>query len=258
MSFFLIFNDAGLEATAVSSSTVASDYDEMDLISGPRNRIIQSSKATTFQFDYETPGTGSGTTDADCMVIARADLLLGDLTNIRVDIDKGSGITTHSTITAATLSANLVGYKGTDYVGTFTEDIANTWRLQVNNASSSVIGLSKVYFSNRFSFNKSPKASIWRNIPETDRLISTTPSRHLPYRCEAEIELSWRNLSKAKLQSFLGIDQLLNWPLFLWDSTQAIWSYELEHVILTSYRYLAVGQDQYDLECTFRRLEHYE
>lgn len=255
MSGFLFLpNTLGASAdTCDSSGTTATGYDKLDVISGPRSAMHLVEPSTSHTIGYTLSGQS-----CSHAVLMRADLFKNSLNPTSVAIEKEStGWSTVSTTSVA--SMDLVGPYGQDWIKSLSEN-ADGFRLSFASSSSQAHKYSKVFFSNAVDLGDEPDidpAPKWEDIRETDRYYVPLGG-YFPYETEKRITLTWRNLSKSTLNTFLSIPRLLEWPLVLYDENGFLWPWKAEHVLIEDYSALYKAPDKIDLEVKLRRLKHYD
>lgn len=255
MSGFLFLpNTIGSVAdTCDSSSTTETNYDKNDCISGPRSAMHLVQAGTSHSIGY----TIASQTISHAVLI-RADLFKNSLYGTSVAVQKeSSGWSTLNTTNVGDM--DLIGPYSQDWVKAVSQT-ADGFRLLFSSSSSQAHKYAKVYFSNSVDLGNEPEsdpAPKWEDIRANDRYY-TPLGGYFPYETEKRITLTWRNVDKNTLQTFLNIPRLLEWPLVLYDANGYIWPWKLEHVLLEDYQARFKRPDKIDLEVRCRRLKHYE
>ena len=260
MSFLFLCNHVGDRATALAatSTSTASGFDAYDVISGPRSTRWRSNPDTG-STSFLTYALSSNFT-ADYCVIARADWLLtadGKKLNL-VDRDSGgTGYNISPNYNPVTAS-DLVGIRSQDLVTSFTATHLRGYGIRTqNNGGNEASQISKLYFSSSLSIGSPERGAQWEAIRYEDRMF--TPQKgDLPYETEARISLTFRHLTVSQIESFRELPQLLNWPLFIYDSDAYVWPHKLEHVVIEDWTEVRRGVAVWELTVNARRLKHYD
>jgi len=237
--------------------TVTDDY--RNLIAGPRSTFFSMPASTTDQgMGYAHQGTNNTPTH---IVVARADKLLTS-TGMRL---RGAQRASGGTWTvlgpdlAPITSSDLTGIRGQDYVVAVSPSSLQGVGIIVNpHPSGTASGqISKLFGATSFTFGNEPTAGA-----TFDSLPIGTYSQPLrciePYEVEQRFSLVWPLIDASYVTSFLALPQIFRWPIFLYDDTQSIFQWKLEHVIIEGYKVLVHEKDRVSIEVTFARLRHYE
>ncbi len=124
----------------------------------------------------------------------------------------------------------------------------------VDTSAQEAVMFSKLMFGAAFDFGVNPQAG-----PTLKKIrAKVRPLRGFGlYATEAEFKLTWRNITKAKMQAFEALP--LHWPLFIYDSDASIIKHKLEHVIIAQpWNRVRRGANLFDITTNFLRLRHYE
>lgn len=267
MALRLLPNSAGNTATTADTTGVGSTktgYDVKDLITGPRSRMYWCGSTSG---THTTRYSHSSALDYDHVVIARADLLANNETAVKLVISDfgSSNVKTYDPLATSDLIGIDVAGRGYgqdlvyDNVTSRGFSIVNVSTEKSSGGDDMSRKYSKVYFSEAFHFGKEPTTSPapnWQPVSDSDRMFR--PYRgNFEYDTEAVITLTWRKITQAKLDAFKALPQILNWPLFLYDTTGDVWEHQLEHVLVQTWQEVYVRPGYFDLSITFRRLAHY-
>jgi len=273
----LLWNTVGAVATTntVTGGTVISSHNAEYLFYGDRSKVTRTdSQAGDVSFGYEV---SSGSFSWDHMVVTNADRTANNKTTsaIKVEQDVGAGYVTVSGSTVAPFqNSDLVGIDlwgighGQDYVFTPASEQTGvegvrfvTYKNSGGDDMAREVG--KVFFCDSFDFGTEPLIDPepeWEDIPESDKIFKPRQG-YVSYPTTKRTTLTWKHLSSATVTSFLAIDNLLAWPLFLYDSSQYLFQHKLEHVIIERISEKcepnAIANQNIELEITFRRLKHY-
>lgn len=115
---------------------------------------------------------------------------------------------------------------------------------------------SKLYAGGAFAFGVPPQ----RNIEYVDlppKSYVTTLQGTMPYEVERTFSLTFDGVTQSEYTQFLLYDAFTT-PFFLYDSTGDLWSWQLEHVILSGMTATMNAIDDYTLTMTFNRLRTYD
>lgn len=269
--FKFLCNTIGDDCSSVTylTSAVASGYDGNDVISGQRNYRVRgvpqtlsgSGYSNTFSIRYN----GSGCSAIDHMVCTDYDLNLPDPATNGFSLQYNDG-SWHTIAQEQPISSTLLGVHGTDLLQAFSPvTIAGAYTFYLSNwvarpYTNRAAEFGKIYFSKGFDFGHNPNLTprpAWKILTGDTSVFARPLRSSLDYEVEAQLSLTWENVTRAKAEEFKALPQLLNWPLFLYDSSGDLWNWKLEHVILDRYRETIVGDDLHNLEMTFYRLKHY-
>lgn len=266
MSFYLLPNTLGDLAYGAGGNAVpglATGYSGADGITGPRSTRVR------FQAYLGARNYGyfhsAATFSATHMVIARADWLITK-TGARV---RPLECTDDSPISYAVVAgsdfnpltaASLIGVRSQDLV--MATPITNQYGggFQWTSTATEAEQYSKLYVSNAFDFGASPDIKPfpeWQVFPETEKRYFTPQRGTMPYQIEAQISLTWRNVTRAKMDAFRALPRLLEWPIFLYDDAGDYWSWKLEHVLISDWEETLTQYDLSDITIRFVRLKHY-
>jgi len=261
----ILTNTAGENATVANyvDGATASGYDDYDLISGPRNRSGRSQASTghiSFAYAFGVD------VEADHMVVARADKML-TLSSLDMVIRERNSSNVWADVSSTALSpiqeSHLIGIHEQDYVKQFTPTVQRGYALRVktNSADAEALMLSKLYFAKGFSFGVEPEKPLQEDdLTEIEEILP--PGGKLPYAIEKRITLIFKSVTRAKVDEFLALPQIFNWPFFLYDDTAsdiALWQHRLEHVVVESCRETWQRRSDvnlWDIELTLGRLAH--
>lgn len=202
------------------------------------------------------------TSDVACdhMVVARADKLL---TKNQMDVafrQRSSGGVWSDLGTAydPLTSADLIGIRSQDLVRSVSPTSLRGYsvRAVTNGVTPEAMMLSKFYASASFSLGIEPD----QESLQTEELAPGTEETPLrgtrPYEVEKKISMTFFGVTGAKVTAFRALPQIFNWPLFLYDTTGDLWSWKLEHVIVTDFTTAIVGEGRWGVELSVHRLRH--
>lgn len=261
---WILPNTAGDQATSLSMPTVSTEggYDSADIISGPRNYFWRSIASSAGQgIGYILP--------ADLIVthfvIARADWLVTQSGgNLRSTQRNSGGSLSYISGAAYTplTAASLMGPKAQDLAYAVAPTVYRGYYIEFDSAGTEAMQISKFYPSVGFNFGHNPDILANPERQEDQHGQASTlfiPQRgYFPYETDGRITLSWHPVTRAVANEFLGLPQLLNWPIFLFDDAADLWPWKLEHVIVENIVETVLGQDEVQFTVTFQRLMQYE
>lgn len=264
-------NQIGEDATTLEllSGSINSSYDITSLIAGPRSRMFRSAQtagaASTVNIAYSS--LGSTTKAADHVVICRADKLLTP-GGIKAEIqNKSSGGTWSSILTKDPIqSTDLIGIKtgnqkyGQDFVSEITTTEQHGYgALFTTKTAAESVQLSKLFFCSAFDFGVEP---ILSPVPQWDYFsepIFVKPKKATEeIQAHARISLNWQGVTRAKVNEFRALTQILSWPFFLYDPEQTMWPWKLENVVIEDFSETYIEASRWDVSIKFLRIAHYE
>lgn len=265
MALKILTNQAGYYATSLvePSGTTSTGYDKRDFVSGPRSalyRMDASGGDNSVGYVFGEEHTMS------YLVISRADLLL---TADTLDLSlrhRNSGGTWADNQTYAPFDETLIGPTSQDFVDSFTSAAGNRYGygLEANSGGTEAFMFSKLYFCEAFSFGVEPTTPlVEEELIQGDTLFAP-PRGDEPFATEKRIALTFKNVTRSKVDEFLLLPNIFSWPFFLYDDDDAnvaLWEHRLEHVVLESFTELWQQRsdlDYWDLNLLVRRLKHYE
>lgn len=265
MSFLFLPNTLGDVAYGFGGNAVpgvASGYSVVDGIAGPRStRVRFQAYLGARNMGYFT---NAGTFSYTHTVIARADWMVTK-TGVRIrplectlDSPVSYGVVGGSDFNPLTASS-LVGVRSQDLVMATTVTNKYGGGFQWLSTASEAQQYSKLYLSNAVNIGEPDlfPTPQWEVFPATEKRYFTPILGTRAYEIEAQLSLTWRNLTKAQVLSFKAIPRLLEWPLFLYDIDGDYWSWKLEHVLVVGYEETVTQGDLSDLRVDFVRLKHY-
>ena len=267
--FYLLVNDIASKVDTASNSvgTIAAGYDLNDMIAGGRNTRVRLAPKANGSGDQLYYWDSSATNTIDYFSIIRADWLLTNGGVSITDRKTGAGGASKSNITGTIynpLSASdLIGYKYQDLVHFYNPSThaAHGFGLTIDNlntGASESTQFSKMYWGQSFNFGVEPeRGTVWEHIGDLDTLF--VPQKgHFAYATEARISLTFAHIPLSKVVEFRSLEQILNWPLIIYDPNQYIWDYKMEHVLVETWQETLLGPDDWAISVTFRRLKHYD
>jgi len=262
MAIRFLTNKAGDFATGIvfNSGTPDPAYSDRWMISGPRSLLFKGAAATVgTEPGYVFPSTLA----CDYMVVARADLLL-TATGMRVrPIQRSAGGTWSfiSSVDYNPLSAsNLVGVRKQDLVFPVSPTQTRGIGISAYNggAVSEAMMFAKLYGCQAFDFGVGPAQGgvSFENVAAD---FYFTPLRGTwPYEVEKRIVMTFQKVPAAKIRQFKALPQILNWPLFIYDTTGDTLPQRLEHVVIESYGQTLNSNRSGNVQISFLRLKHYD
>ena len=260
MSLLFLHNTAGSYATSydLGSGTIASGYNLYNSISGTRGKTERTQKSSSEilrQYHY------AANHSIDYVVIARADLMLTNNTT-RVRLKQKSSGGSWSYISGIDYnpitSANLIGARNQDLViACSPSDLRGIALSTIPVTGSEASEISKFYGCASVSTFGVPNPEYsWQNT--TPRTVAKTINSGLEYEIERTFTLQYSQLKQDDIDAFYNLDEVLNAPFFIYDPNSYLWSWKLEHVIITEVQEYFVDLNNYDLSLTFGRLKHYD
>lgn len=258
MSFYFLLNTAGSSATSytLGSGTTATGYNLYDSISGTRaktHRTIKSSSEVLRQYSYASD------LNIDYCVITRADLALTK-NGTRVRLKQKSSGGSWSYISGVDYnplaSSDLIGIKSQDLVVSCSPSDLRGIALSTLPASGSEASeISKFYGCASYSSLGAPQKSyVWQNTEP--RTYGKTIKSGLRYEITRTFTLVFEQLSQSTVSAFYEKEEIFNFPFFIYDPSNYLWAWELEHVIILGLEEIFINKDLYNLSITFGRLAH--
>jgi len=267
MTLRFLTNTAGDNASIMSfvDGATASGYDDYDAMSGPRSRMVRSAASSSA---ITLAHTFAANVDADYMVVSRADKLLTRSNMDTIIRNYGANLAwsdISATIVCPLPLASLIGVGSQDYVKSFTPDVKRGYALRVSTAGGDeeAMMISHLCFAKAFSFGVEPERPLAEEDLTAEELAVPLKSEE-PYKISRRIRLNFKGVARAKVDEFLALPQVFNWPLYLYDdddSDLALWEHQLEHVIvegMTENWQARSDVDLWDIELRVARLKHYE
>lgn len=243
MAFLFLTNTVGASATAITS-TVQAGSDKTRMIAGPRSQLTHGANGTTWTMQY----TCASQAVTHC-VITNADLFAHSQDGGNVVVNYGATPTTDSTTAAGSMT--LVGPNDQDWVRTISQT-STKFGLSFSHAVASDTVVGKVFFSNSFDFSVPPQLVSATEVAEKVRPLLG----HRQYATERVFELTWANVTEAKLTAFKALP--IQIPFCIYDESGHLFDYKLEHVLIADPWTEARRLDgNYTLTLAVRRLTQY-
>jgi len=237
--------------------------DPHDMLSGPRSTRVRTGTIPDTRVERLRMEDSTETTAVDYMVVIRADWL-GEAENaIRVYKNwytspsySGYNFDNYIVITNET----LIGPYAQDYVVSYDSAPVTGYGFAIelyrDDTGDRVYQVSKLFFSSALTLGTEPKIGEagWERVD-----VEFTPLEgSFAYACERRFTLTWEWVTKTKLEAFLALPQLTNWPLVLYDSGGDVIPWKLEHCLVENFQYQLMAKGYYKLTAAFLRLRHYD
>lgn len=208
-SFLISFPDIPAVSDVIGqTSGAANDFTGVsNLVRGRRENYFISQTAHTGYLITWDVGSGN-TMKADHVIVARADKIqTGGMDRVRLQHSSDDVTYASAHDDASFDTANLVGPRFEDYIGTFTETaLLRYWRYRHDGTPTITHVLSKVYFGLFFDFGVEPDDYEIKWIPKSQttsfKAGSGTEFFHRPNEPVYQFTGIWRGVTNALLTSF--------------------------------------------------------
>lgn len=251
MSIVLLPNNvwtssAQADVTDLSDVSVSADSANAEnFAGGPRSLSFVSSGTGGIRTVYVNK---SGTLAATHVVLARADLHTG----MGVDVRSWSSYpsTFIQEYSFPTFGETLVGKRSQDLVKTLSVSSKQALGMSFTSTYTKTIG--KMFFSNGVTLPYSQQVQI-RHLGFPSRYTY----RRQMYLVDEEWRFAFAGLSRAEVQAFEAIPNLMSEPMFVYDSTGTQIPYYLIHGIIVDRHVASFADDMHTLTFTMDALRQW-
>lgn len=253
---------------------IAPEFDLDVIANGPRSSLVKLNESGRSE---QRVGyfSSSQTYAIDFAAIIRADLLLtkGGM-QVRFSRTNSAAIDASTTDIGTTLNTidngDLIGIDkfGKGYGQDHVQEFASTGnrsgfmvKTLDDSANDESAMFSKLIMGQAFDFgtDKNPAASgsLFTDVPVGAGLAQPLHGDE-PYQIEKRFQLTWNQVTSAKVEAFLALPKITEWPFLVYDADAEVFPWKLEHVILENYSATLRAPDVWTIVLNLARLRHYE